>query len=162
LSASSLRSWETGAATRSEDRLFAEADRQLTDQRLTADGLASRAGFMISASALGAGILGSRLPTLRSNWTIPALVTLGLAVLIGATVLIPALLAGPTPSTLQAWLGEQARTRMKALYAAKIAVLESNRTRLTVMRVLLCGQGLTVIVAIVLVVVAASGDARGK
>jgi hypothetical protein len=51
---------------------------------------------------------------------------------------------------------------MKALYAAKIAVLESNRTRLTVMRVLLCGQGLTVVVAIVLVVVAASGEVRGK
>lgn len=141
----------------SVDRLFTEVDRQLGDVRVTADGLATRAGLLISATALGAGLLGARLQTLHTGLAIAALIVLGVATLIGGTVLTPGLRRGPTPAALQAWFGEDPKTTIKGLYAAKIATLEANRQRLVVMRVLLYVQGVAVIAAIVLVVAAASG-----
>lgn len=144
-------------ATTHVDRLFTEIDRQLTEVRATADGIATRAGLLISATALGAGLLGSRLATLHSGLAELALVLLAAATVAGGAVLVPALKLGPTPTTLQSWLGEEAKPTIRTLYAAKTLALEANMQRLVVMRLLLYGQGVAVIAAIALVVVAASG-----
>ncbi len=139
------------------DRLFMEVDRQLAEVRAAADGLATRAGLLISASALAAGLLGTRLPMLKTGLAIGALIALGIATLIGGTVLTPGLRLGPTLGSLSGWFGEAPAPTIKALYAAKILALEGNLKRLVVMRVLVCTQGLAVTAAIVLAIVAASG-----
>lgn len=143
-------------ATTHTDRLFTEVDRQLNEVRSVADGMATRAGLLISATALGASLLGSQLAQLKTGWATAALIGLGIAVLTGALVVRPGMLAGPTPSALQGWAGEPAQPTLKALYASKILALEANRERLTTMRVLFYFQFATLIGAVGLVVIAIS------
>lgn len=139
------------------DRLFSEVDRQLAEVRATADGVATRAGLLISGSAVAAALLGPRLPSLTGGLAIAALIVLGVATLIGGAVLTPALKPGPMPSTLRGWLGEEPKHTLKELYGAKVIALEANLRRLLVMRVLFYSQGVAVSVAIGLAITAAAG-----
>jgi hypothetical protein len=143
--------------TTGHDRLFTEIDRQLADVRATADGLATRAGLLISASALAAGLLGTRLPMLKTGLAVVALIALGTASVFGAVVLVPGLKVGPDVSTLSGWFGEAETPTIKALYGAKLLALEGNRRRLAVMRTLFYAQGAFVVVAITVAIAAASG-----
>jgi hypothetical protein len=142
-------------AASSDDRLFAEVDRQLTEARMMADGLATRAGVLVSGSALVAGLLGTRLPMLQLGWAVAALVGLGIATVLGALVLVPGLVLGPMPVTLSAWLGQDPERSLKELYGAKVLALEGNATRLARMRVLFYFQTGSVVVAVGLAIVAA-------
>jgi hypothetical protein len=86
------------------DRLFSEVDRQLAEVRDFADGVATRAGLLVSASALTAGLLGSQLATIKDEWpAIAALVALGGATLFGIFVFAPGLTAGPAAAALGNW-----------------------------------------------------------
>lgn len=144
-------------ATDHIDRLFSEVDRQLGEVRAAADGVATRAGLLISAAAVAATLLGARLPSLKGPLAIAALIVLGVATLIGGTVLTPTLKPGPMPTALSAWFGEDPQRTLKELYGAKVLALEGNLRRLLVMRVLFYTQGVTVSVAIGLAIAAASG-----
>jgi hypothetical protein len=139
------------------DRLFSEVDRQLAEVRATADGVATRAGLLISGSAIAATLLGARLPGLKGGLAIAALIVLGVATLIGGAVLTPSLKAGPIPVALSAWLAEDEQRTLKELYGAKVVALGANLERLLVMRVLFYTQGVAVSVAIGLAIAAASG-----
>jgi hypothetical protein len=145
-------------AATSKDRLFAEVERQLAEVRATADGLATRAGVLLTGTALAAGLLAARLATLRSGLIVGAMIALGVATLAGGTVLVPYLKLGSTAATLRGWFDEPATPTIKALYVAKVGALEANLRRLTVMRVFFYTQGVAVVVAIVLTIVAASGS----
>jgi hypothetical protein len=138
-----------------DDRLFAEVDRQLAEVRTMADGLATRAGVLMSGSALVAGLLGTRLPMLQLGWAVAALVGLGIATVLGALVLVPNLVLGPMPVTLTGWLGQDAQRTLEELFGAKVLALEGNATRLARMRVLFYFQTGSVVVAIGLAIVAA-------
>jgi hypothetical protein len=144
-------------ATTHLDRLFAEVDRQLAEARATADGVATRAGLLISGSAVAAALLGARLPSLKGGLVIAALIVLGVATLIGGAVLVPGLKPGPQPTALCTWLSEDSERTLKELYGAKILALEGNLRRLLVMRVLFYSQGVAVGVAIGLAIAAAAG-----
>jgi hypothetical protein len=118
------RGWDL-AATKS-DRLMAEVDRQLTEVRTMADGLA-----------------------------VAALIGLGLATTIGVLVLVPGLEVGPSPFDLGRWSEGTSERTVETLYAAKVLTLVGNRDRLGRMRVVFYFQTAGVVVAIALAIVAA-------
>jgi hypothetical protein len=139
------------------DRLFSEVDRQLAEVRATADGVATRAGLLISGSTIAASLLAARLASSKGPLAVAALIVLGVATLVGGAVLVPALKPGPTPTALSAWLGEEPQRTLKELYGAKILALEGNLRRLLVMRVLFYSQGVAMSVAVGLAIAAAAG-----
>jgi hypothetical protein len=147
------RGWDL-AATKS-DRLMAEVDRQLTEVRTMADGLATRSGLLVAGSALVAGLLGTRLPTLELGLAVAALIGLGLATTIGVLVLVPGLEVGPSPFDLGRWSEGTSERTVETLYAAKVLTLVGNRDRLGRMRVVFYFQTAGVVVAIALAIVAA-------
>jgi hypothetical protein len=141
------------------DRLFSEVDRQLAEVRAFADGVATRAGLLVSASALTAGLLGSQLATIKDEWpAIAALVALGGATLFGIFVFAPGLTAGPAAAALGNWAGRTASAGAAAtneLYSAKLIALEANRRRLTIMRVLFYLQSMAVVISVIFALLAA-------
>jgi hypothetical protein len=139
------------------DRLFSEVDRQLAEVRATADGVATRAGLLISGSAIAASLLAARLASSKGPLAVAALIVLGVATLVGGVVLVPALKPGPTPTALSTWFGEEPQRTLKELYGAKVLALEGNLRRWLVMRVLFCSQGVVAGVAIGLAIAAAAG-----
>jgi hypothetical protein len=118
-----------------DDRLHAEVDRQLGEVRSACDGLATRAGLLITATGIGAAIVAARIDKLRHGLA-PTLWALGVATVLGIVVLSPWLKAGPVATRLQAWMsGGTSATTSNQLYDAKVALLEANLQRWTVMRV---------------------------
>lgn len=142
------------------DRLFSELDRQLTEARAAADGVATRAGFLTSASALAAGLVGSRLSSIaHSGWTVATLVAFGLAALFGIVAVAPLTLVGMKASVLTAWIGSvgaaaNPESTVKDIFDKKVVILEKNITILNIIRTMYYSQSVTVVVAIVLAVVA--------
>ena len=55
-----------GLTTRA-DRMFAEVDRQLLTLRTECDTMASRTGFLVSASAIATTLLSVRIPKLAAS-----------------------------------------------------------------------------------------------
>jgi hypothetical protein len=139
------------------DRLFSEVDRQLAEVRAAADGVATRAGLLITGSAVVATLLAARLPSVKGGLAITALIMLGIATLIGGTVLVPALTLGPEATALSTWFSDEPERTLREVYAAKILALVGNLRRLLVMRVLFYTQGVAVGAAVVLSIAAASG-----
>lgn len=130
-----------------DDRLNAEVDRQLGEIRTACDGLATRAGLLITATGVGAAVIAARIGNLRSGLT-PALWALGVATALGILVLSPWLKIGPVATSLQAWKsGGSSASTSSMLYDAKIALLGANVQRLTVMRTLFALQTFTTVVA---------------
>jgi hypothetical protein len=146
------------------DRLFAELDRQLTEVRAIADGIAQRAGLLTSAAALAAGLMGSRLPVLAKNgWAIAALVAFGLAAAFGIAAVAPSMSVGVESHRLSNWnsvtsTGGQERQRTTEMFSEKLQILNANRNRLKVVLVLYYIQVLAVVLAIVAALIA-TGEA---
>lgn len=143
------------AASKS-DRLFAEVDRQLAEIRSAADGLATRAGIMMSATAVAAGVFSVSLTAQRNGLVVAALIMLGIATLVGTTVLVPAMKFGPQASSLSNWSGTGSADAIEQLYAAKLLALEANLARLALMRTAFYAQFSVVVLAIGLAVAAAA------
>lgn len=147
------------------DRLFTELDRQMTEVRTIADGIATRAGFLTSATALAGGLLGARFTTIvTSGWTITALVAFGLAAFFGIGAVTPSMYIGVKASRLSAWISApstSAAQLTKDIFTEKLVFLERNQTLLMISRVLYYLQGLAVLVAIVTALLAAAQPAPG-
>src|SRR4051794_7605200 len=111
-----------------------ELDRQLGEVRTQADGIATRVGLLMGASAFATGLLGTRGALIPADRLIPAIVALGVAVLIGCLALTPRLSPGPASSGLTPWLSMHQDTAVTLLYQAKLITLGGNRRRLTFMR----------------------------
>ena len=111
---------------------------------------------MMSATALAAGVFSVTLASQRTGFVVAALIMLGIATLVGTTVLVPAMKFGPQVSSLSTWPGSSASDAVKQLYAAKVLALEANLSRLSLMRTAFYVQFSVVAVAIGLAVAAAA------
>jgi hypothetical protein len=133
--------------TAHDDRLHDEIDRQLGEIRATCDGLATRAGLLITATGIGAAVVAARIEGLRQG-LLPTLWALGVATVLGVVVLSPWVKTGLAATTLQAWMsGGASATTSSKLYDAKVALLEANLQRLTVIRTFFSLQALATLVA---------------
>lgn len=133
-----------------EDRLHAEIDRQLGEVRAACDGLATRSGLLIAATGVGAAVLAARIGTGGHQvLLVLTLVSLGIATLCGASVLMPSLKVGPLTTSLVGWMsGTPSTGTSNLLYDTKIVILTSNISRWLVMRVLFAIQAITTIAAV--------------
>lgn len=132
------------------DRLHAEADRQLAEVRAACDGLATRSGLLIAAAAAVAAIMAPRIQVGHHEiLLVLALVALGVATLAAAVTLMPWLKIGPRATSLASWAsgGSSGRTS-SLLYDDKIVILTANLNRLLAMRIFFAVQALTTIAAV--------------
>ncbi|GAA5158146.1 hypothetical protein GCM10023321_37480 [Pseudonocardia eucalypti] len=147
------------------DRLFSELDRQLTEARSQADGVAARAGLLTSASAVSAGILGSQLAALKTSGVALAALMMVIAVAaLGIAAILPWMSMGPTVDGLMTIANppaghvsmppSEAEDRVRQVYFAKIVALRSNLNRLRFMQWFLIFQAGSVIAAVVLGILA--------
>jgi hypothetical protein len=143
------REWRDRVAVH-DDRLHAEIDRQLAETRSACDGLATRSGLLIAATGVGAAVMASRVkPGQHEVLLVLTFVTLGVATLSGAAVLMPSLKVGPLVSSLASWMsGTPSSTTSSLLYDSKIVILASNMNRWLVMRILFAVQAMTTITAV--------------
>lgn len=136
-----------------DDRLHAEVDRQLGELRSDCDGLAARAGLLLTATGIVASIVAARfdkVPKLRPTLA-GALLALGIAVTLGILTVVPWLRIAPRASFLQRWMSVVPSPRTSSLlYDAKVALLAGGVVRLFVMRTFFMLQALATIIAIVL------------
>jgi hypothetical protein len=137
------------------DRMFDEADRQLAEVRDEANGIATRAGLLVSVTALAAAVFAADLDTLHSG-EIVTFVLLGAALLAALAAVTAYLKPGPDALSLKDWAAD-APGNEGALYVAKLTQLSGNRTRLVVMRLAFYLQVVTVIAAVVAAIAAAAG-----
>jgi hypothetical protein len=148
--------------TQHMDRLFAEVDRQLEHVRSQTDAVAIRSGFLIATTAVAASLLAARLQANANINVTGPLVALGIAALAGLAALAPLLKTGPDVLTLQDWANKTTQVDRAAaisgLYKAKLELLDGNRKRLWVMIGALILQGIAVIVAVVLTLIATAGS----
>jgi hypothetical protein len=136
-----------------DDRLHAEVDRQLGEIRSDCDGLATRAGVLLTATGIVATIVAARfdkVPKLRPTLA-GALLALGIAVTFGILTVVPWLRIAPRASLLQRWMSVASSPRTSSLlYDTKVALLAGGAVRLLVMRTFFVLQALATIVTIVL------------
>jgi hypothetical protein len=140
-----------------DDRLHAELDRQLGEIRDACDDLATRAGLLLTATGIGVAIVAARLGELgpRSEG---ALWAVAIATAFGIITLSPWLKIGPRASSLQRWMSGGANVRSSSLlYDFKVALLEANTIRLTVMRTCFMFQAVATIVAVVITLASSAG-----
>ena len=142
-------------AVRDDDRLHAELDRQLAEVRAACDGLATRSGLLVAAIAAVAAVFAPRVnPAHHEILLVLTAVTLGIATLAGAVMLMPWLKIGPLAMSLTSWMsaGSSGKTS-SALYDGKAVILVANSNRLLVMRVFFSVQAIATVCAVGLALV---------
>ena len=140
-----------------EDRLHAEVDRRLEEQRATCEGLATRAGILLSLAVGLAAFLGLEHTEREAHFAVD-LANLTVALVLGLVTLVPGLRGGVLPTVLARWNSAPTPTTTSLLLEAKIVCLMANARRLTVMRVVfLCQVLATSIATMVVVIYAAKG-----
>lgn len=103
------------------DQLHAETDRQLGQQRLHSDALATRAGLLIAVCTLLIGPLQNGQPLGE-----PLIWTVGITVFFGILILTVCRVAmGPSPVALTAW-SNKSDPAESGLLDAKIITIEAN------------------------------------
>ena len=134
---------------RDEERLHAELDRQLAEVRAACDGLATRSGLLVAATAAVTAVLSPRIdPARHEILLVLTAVALGLATLAAIVTLMPWLKLGPDASSLAGWIGRRpAGWASSALYDSKIVILGANLNRLLVMRTFFAGQAIATVCA---------------
>ena len=137
-------------AVRDDDRLHAELDRQLAEVRATCDGLATRSGLLVAATAAIAAVVAPRIDPARHEILLVLLaVTLGIATLTAVVTLMPSLKPGPERTSLASWMAEGPSARSsRQLYDAKIVILGGNLDRLLTMRTLFATQAIATVCAV--------------
>lgn len=135
------------------DRMFAEVDRQLEAVRAQSEGIATRAGLLLSATALGAALVGALVKEMKPG-VIVALAVLGLASILGVAVVVPQLAQGPVHAELTSLLGlPNEDVANERLLFAKMLKLEGDKGRLGLMTGLFIAQAVIAVLSIVLAVV---------
>jgi hypothetical protein len=139
--------------TEDDDKLHAEVDRQLGEIRSDCDGLAARAGVLLTATGIVATIVAARfdkVPKLRPTLA-AALLALGIATALGILTVVPWLRIAPRGSLLQRWMSVGSSPRTSGLlYDTKVALLAGGVVRLLVMRTFFVLQALATIITLVL------------
>ena len=137
------------------DRMFDEADRQLAEVRDEANGIATRAGLLVSVTALAAAVFAADLDAVHGGEFV-TFVLLGVALLTPLLIVVSRLEPGPDELSLKGW-AEDPRANENVLYGAKLTQLRANRTRLAVMTREFYLQVTTVIAAVAAAIAAAAG-----
>ena len=131
-----------------EDRLHAELDRQLAEVRAACDGLATRSGLLVAATAAVAAVLAPRIdPARHLVLLVLTAVALAVAILTAVITLMPSLKAGPERTYLSGWIERPSARTSRQLYDAKIIVLGANQDRLITMRNLFATQAIATVCA---------------
>jgi hypothetical protein len=132
-----------------EERLHAELDRQLAEVRAACDGLATRSGLLVAATAAVAAVLAPRInPAHHEILLVLTVVALGLATVAAVVTLMPWLKLGPGTSSLAGWMGRRPEGwASSALYDSKMIILGANLNRLLVMRTFFAAQAIATVCA---------------
>jgi hypothetical protein len=131
------------------ERLHAEVDRQLAEVRSDCDGLAARAGVLLTATSIAAAFVTPRIGKHPPPGLWGALLALSIAIVLGIITVSPWLRTGPRASSLQGWksAGPSARTS-SLLYDFKVALITGNTFRRGVSRAFFMLQILATVTAI--------------
>lgn len=139
------------------EHMFNEVDRQLEEIREQCSAIANRVGFLISASAVVAAILATKLDKIKGA-EVAALITLGAATILGTLALVPRIVIGPETSSLTSWAaGPDPTVAVSSLYAAKIETINGNKSRLQFMTFAFYLQVVAVVAAVVTAIAATAG-----
>jgi len=137
-----------------QDRLLAETDRQLEELRAACDGLATRAGLLITVVGIGATIVVARIDkSTHRTLLVLTLLAFGLAAGYGIFALVPGLKSGPSPVDQATWWDLQPPNSADLLHDSKLSLIWANIERWQAMRTLLGFQTGFTVVAIVLALV---------
>jgi len=144
--------WRGVGVTVDDDRLYSEVDRQLGEIRSDCDGIAARAGLLITATGIVASIVATRIGAVSKlrPGLMGALLALGIATAFGILTVVPWLRIGPRASILERWMLGSSAVTSSLLYDAKVALLEGGAVRLAVMRAFFVLQALATVTAIAL------------
>jgi hypothetical protein len=151
-----------GALTSLADRLYVEIDRQLAEIRTIADGLAARSGILTSASALAAGLLGTRFEKIAElPLTVLAMALFGLSTVAGFASIAPSMYVGMSRDRLTLWMSSQndsgaaipqtataSQLDSAGFFAEKIHFVERNHFLLHVARIFFYVQGASVVASV--------------
>lgn len=137
-------------AVRDDDRLHAELDRQLAEVRAACDGLATRSGLLVAATAAVAAVVAPRIDPARHEILLVLMaVALGIATLTAVVTLMPWLKIGPLTMSLTSWMSRGASgTTSSALYDSKAIILAGNLNRLLTMRIFFAIQAVATVCAV--------------
>ncbi len=132
-----------------EDRLHAELDRQLAEVRAACDGLATRSGLLVAATAAVAAVMAPRIdPARHLILLVITLIVLGIATLTAVVTLMPWLKIGPRPMSLTGWMNRGASDETSsALFDSKAIILDGNLDRLLVIRISFTVQAIATVCA---------------
>ena len=133
-----------------DDRLHAEVDRQLAETRAACDGLATRSGLLIAASAAAAAIVGANIHVGHHEvLLVLMLVAFGLTTIAAVVTLMPWLKIGPLATSLSAWASGSPSARTSSLlYDSKVVILMADLNRLLAMRIFFAIQAITTVAAV--------------
>jgi hypothetical protein len=142
-------------AVRDDDRLHAELDRQLAEVRAACDGLATRSGLLVAATAAVAAVFAPRIdPHRHEILLVLTAVALGIATVVAVVTLMPWLKVGPLTLSLTSWMSGGASVRTSsALYDSKAIILGANLNRLLAMRIFFSVQAIATVCAVGLALV---------
>ncbi len=115
-----------------DDLMFGEVDRQLEEVREQANALATRSVIVVTAVAVAAAALSSRIQRESADYS-SALWPLGVALLAAMVSILPNLKVGPTNAALSGWQAASSAQTVTQIYLAKLGVLEANKQRLAIM-----------------------------
>lgn len=136
--------------------LFIEVDRQLEEVREQALALATRAGLVLGAVAVGTSVLTARLPNIPSEKLTKVFWALGIASLAAIIALAPALAVGPNPIKLQKWRSDPDDRAIEDLLDAKVLMVGANRIRLLIMTCAFYLESVAVVVAVIMALLTAA------
>jgi hypothetical protein len=140
--------------TERADRLFGELDRQLDDVRTACDGVATRAGLLLTLAGVAGAILATRLSTITA-WSLAAISAILVSGYFAAWAIVPGLVEGPNEDDLDEWrYQEGASVAIDALWTAKVAVATANKSRLRIMQLFLRLETAAAVAAAILTFVA--------
>jgi hypothetical protein len=138
--------------------LFIEVDRQLEEVREQALALATRAGLVLGAVAIGTVVLAARVASIPPNDLIKVCWELGTAEVAAIATLAPALKVGPNPIRLEKWRSlAPDDAAIEKLLDAKVLLVGANRTRLLIMTISFYVESVAVVAAVILSLVTSAG-----
>src|ERR1700759_5110959 len=104
-------------AVHDDERLHAELDRQLAEVRAACDGLATRSGLLVAATAAVAAVLAPRIePARHLILLVLTAVALAVAIVTAVITLMPSLIAGPQRTYLSGWIEKPSAKTSRQLY----------------------------------------------
>lgn len=131
------------------DLLYAEVDRQLSEVRAAADGVATRSGLLVGAAGVAGAVFAPRIQAgHHQSLLVVTLTAFAVTILAGAIALMPWLKTGPRPIWLAAWIVRPSARTSAELNDDKIAILDSNLRRLQTIRTFFAIQAATTLVAV--------------